>query len=150
MEEDMARQYSKKYKEHAVKYYLANKNLGITKCANNIGISKSALSEWYKIYSANKGEVPTRGRGNFSNDIAKDNARLRKELQDTYDAVEILKRASSLEKLSTFNIFSSVYNYEIELSQIDNRKLNVSGVLRLLGVSRRGYNSWKSKYSTNS
>ena len=146
----MARQYSKKYKEHAVKYYLANKNLGITKCANNIGISKSALSEWYKIYSANKGEVPTRGRGNFSNDIAKDNARLRKELQDTYDAIEILRRASSLEKLSTFNIFSYVYNYEIELSQIDNRKLNVSGVLRLLGVSRSGYNSWKSKYSTNS
>lgn len=146
----MARQYSKKYKEHAVKYYLANKNLGITKCANNIGISKSALSEWYKIYSANKGEVPTRGRGNFSNDIAKDNARLRKELQDTYDAIEILKRASSLEKLSTFNIFSSVYKYEIELSQIDNRKLNVSGVLRTLGVSRSGYNSWKSKYSTNS
>ena len=45
----MARQYSKKYKEHAVKYYLANKNLGITQCAKNIGIRKSALSEWYKI-----------------------------------------------------------------------------------------------------
>lgn len=141
----MARQYSKKYKEHAVKYYLANKNLGITQCAKNIGISKSALSEWYKIYSANKGEVPTRGRGNFSNDVAKDNARLRKELQDTYDALEILKRASSNEKLSTSNIFSTVYKYELELSQMNNRRLNISGVLRILGVSRSGYNSWKSR-----
>ena len=146
----MARQYSQKYKEHAVKYYLANKNLGITRCAKNIGISKSVLSEWYKIYSANNGEVPTRGRGNFSNDIAKDNARLRKELQDTYDSVEILKRASSSEKLCTSNLFSSLYNYEIEIFKIENRRLNVSGVLRILGISRSGYNSWKSRCNIDS
>ena len=36
---------------------------------------------------------PTRGRGNFESDDAKELARLRKELRDTQDALDILKKA---------------------------------------------------------
>ncbi|MDD3138500.1 MAG: hypothetical protein PHX08_05965 [Lachnospiraceae bacterium] len=41
----------------------------------------------------NERTVPTRGRGNFESDEAKENARLRRELRDTQDALEILKKA---------------------------------------------------------
>lgn len=89
----MAVQYSKKFKEDAVKYYYDHQNLGVIACAKNLGISKSALSNWKKEASDNKGEVPTIGRGNFENEETKENARLRKELRDTRDALEILKKA---------------------------------------------------------
>lgn len=44
----------------------------------------------------NNGEVPTRGSGNYQSDEAKENARLRKELRDAQDALEILKKAISI------------------------------------------------------
>ena len=51
------------------------------------------MAAWRKQYPENEGEVPTRGRGNFESDDAKEAARLRKELRDTQDALEILKKA---------------------------------------------------------
>lgn len=94
MEEwNMAKQYTQQFKEDAVKYWKEHPELGIGKCAKNLGISKSALSTWCKAYENNEGNVPTRGRGNFESDEAKENARLRKELRDTQDALDILKKA---------------------------------------------------------
>lgn len=97
MEElDMSKQYTKEFKEDAVRYYSDHKDLGISDCANNLGISKSALSDWKQSATGNQGEVPTRGRGNFESDDVKENAKLRKELRDSQDALEILKKAISI------------------------------------------------------
>lgn len=86
-------QFTKEFKEDAVRYYLEHKDLGLGICAKNLGTSRTALSVWAKEARSNKGEVPTRGSGNFQSDEAKENARLRKELRDTQDALEILKKA---------------------------------------------------------
>ena len=59
----------------------------------DLGISKSTLSTWRKLYESNEGNIPTRGRGNYESDAAKENARLKKELRDAQDALEILKKA---------------------------------------------------------
>jgi transposase len=97
MEEfEMSRQFSKEFKEEAVRYYLDHKDLGLEDCANNLGASRTALSVWVKEAKVNKGEVPTRGSGNYQSDEAKENARLKKELRDTQDALEILKKAISI------------------------------------------------------
>ena len=92
----MATQYTEEFKKDAVKYRKEHPELGITKCAQNLGISKSALSSWTKSYKENEGAIPTRGRGNFESDEAKEIARLKKELRDTQDALEILKKAISI------------------------------------------------------
>ena len=92
----MATQYTEDFKKDAVRYRKEHPELGISKCAKNLGISKSALSTWGKSYDASEGAVPTRGRGNYESDEAKENARLRKELRDTQDALEILKKAISI------------------------------------------------------
>lgn len=89
----MATQYTEEFKKDAVRYWEGHKELGIGACAKNLGVSKSALSTWRKSYKENDGEVPTRGRGNYESDEAKENARLRKELRDAQDALEILKKA---------------------------------------------------------
>ncbi len=44
----------------------------------------------------NDDSIPTRGRGNYESDEAKENARLRRELRDAQDVLEILKKAISI------------------------------------------------------
>lgn len=94
MEElNMSRQCTKQFKDDAVKYFLSHKELGLVVCAKNLGISRTALSGWNKNARENNGEVSTRGSGNFESDEVKENVRLRKELRDKTDALEILKKA---------------------------------------------------------
>ena len=93
---NMSRQFTKEFKEDAVRYYVEHKELGLVICAKNLGTSRTALSTWAKEAKGNDGAVPTRGSGNYQNDEAKENARLRKELRDTQDALQILKKAISI------------------------------------------------------
>ncbi len=89
----MSKQFDKKFKEDAVRYYFEHRDLGLKRCSEKLGISRTALSVWAKAAIENNGEVPTRGSGNYESDEAKENARLRRELRDTQDALEILKKA---------------------------------------------------------
>ena len=63
------------------------------KCADNLGISQSALKTWMKSAKEHEGSSPTRGSGNYASDEAKKIVRLQRELRDTKDALEILKKA---------------------------------------------------------
>ncbi|WP_132246328.1 transposase [Marinisporobacter balticus] len=90
----MKKQYIKQFKEDAVRYYVDHKELGLAACAKNLGTSKTALSTWTKEAIAHDGEVPTSRSGNYKTDEAKENAKLRKELRDAQDALEILKKAA--------------------------------------------------------
>lgn len=65
----------------------------LRKVADNFGISESALKNWMKAAKENKGTVPTRGSGNYASDEAKEIGRLQRELRDTKDALEVLKKA---------------------------------------------------------
>ena len=76
-----------------MKYYLEHKDLGLKKCAENLAISKTALGTWSKAARENNGKVPVRGSGNYGIDEAKEIAKLKRELRDTQDALEILKKA---------------------------------------------------------
>lgn len=86
-------QYSKQFKEDAVRYRKDHPELTVQKAAENLGISESALKNWMKTARENEGSVPIRGTGNYSSDEAKEIARLKRELRDTKDALEILKKA---------------------------------------------------------
>ena len=86
-------QYSKQFKEDAVRYRKDHPELTVQKAAENLGISESALKNWMKEARENEGSVLTRVTGNYSSDEAKEIARLKRELRDTKDALEILKKA---------------------------------------------------------
>ena len=75
----MATPYTEEGKKDAVRYGKEHPDLGIGRCAKNLGMSKSALSTWGKAYDENEGSVPTRGRGHDESDEAKEIARLTKE-----------------------------------------------------------------------
>lgn len=94
----MSKQYDEEFKESAVKYYKEHSELSFKKCSENLGIASSTLAGWVKKAEYNNGKVPTRGSGNYASDEAKENARLRKELRDTKDALDILHQRRAEQK----------------------------------------------------
>ena len=60
-----------------------------------------------KSSKEHKGIVPTSGSGNYASDEAKEIARLQRELRDTKDALEVLKKQS----VSWENDKDSLYSY---------------------------------------
>ena len=56
-------------------------------------VLQSTIHKWIKGANNNGTKIESRGSGNFSSDEAKEIARLRKELKDTQDALEVLKKA---------------------------------------------------------
>ena len=85
--------YSQEVKGDAVRYRLEHSDIALRKCAENLGISESALKKWIRAAKEHEGSVPTRGSGNYASDEAKEIARLQRELRDTKDALEVLKKA---------------------------------------------------------
>lgn len=81
--------YSQEFKEDAVRYRLKHLDVALRKCAEDLGISESALKNWMKAAKEHEGSVPTRGSGNYARDEAKEIARLQRELRDTKDALEV-------------------------------------------------------------
>jgi len=89
------KQYSGEYKQDAVNYVMTSGKT-IEQAAQDLKIAKSTLSKWIRSARENEGMVAHRGSGNYSSDTEKENARLKKELRDAKDAIEILKKAMSI------------------------------------------------------
>jgi transposase len=91
----MAKHYDKQFKLDAVQYYENHRDIGLQGCANNLGIAQQTLSRWKKEFIESS-DIASRGSGNFSSEEAKEIARLKRELRDTQDALDVLKKAISI------------------------------------------------------
>ena len=91
----MAKQHTKQFKQDAIQYYTEHKELGIRGCANNLNIGYSTLTKWMKELRES-GEISERGSGNYANDEKKEIFHLKRELRDTQDALDVLKKAISI------------------------------------------------------
>lgn len=89
------KQFSAEYKQDAVTFYYSSGKT-MEQVAKDLKVGKSTLGKWLRDAKANSGVVPHRGSGNYSSDLEKENARLKKELRDSQDALEILKKAISI------------------------------------------------------
>lgn len=90
----MAKHYDKQFKLDAVQYYHDHKTSGLQGCATNSGINQKTLSRWQKELRET-GDIESRGSGNYASDEAKEIARLKRELRDAQDALEVLKKQST-------------------------------------------------------
>lgn len=75
--------------------WLFYRELGLVGCASNLGISQQSLSRWQKELRES-GDLKCRGSGNYSSDEAKEIARLKRELRDAKDALDVLKKAINI------------------------------------------------------
>ena len=90
------KQHTKQFKLDAVNYRKEHPDLTQVECAKNLGIGVSTLSRWETQFRDNSGDIPVRGSGNYSSDEAKEIARLKRELRDAQDALDVLKKAISI------------------------------------------------------
>lgn len=88
----MPKQHDKQFKLDAVQYYQDHKDLGARGCAKNLGIGYSTLTKWISDFRES-GDISVRGSGNHASDEEKEIARLKRELRDTQDALDVLKKA---------------------------------------------------------
>ena len=89
------KQYTQEFKQDAVNYRKSHPELSLKACADSLGISHSSLKRWCESQNE-EGKVVMRGSGNYSSDEAKEIARLKRELKNTQDALEILKKAMGI------------------------------------------------------
>ena len=89
--------FDNEFKNSTVKYTNEHEELTREQAAANLGIGQSTLSRWLKeARESDDGKINAPGSGNYQSDVAKENARLKRELRDTKDALEILKKAISI------------------------------------------------------
>ena len=89
-------QHTKQFKLDAINYRKEHPDLTQVECARNLGIGVSTLARWEAQFRDNEGDIPVRGSGNYESDEAKEIARLKRELRDAQDALDVLKKAISI------------------------------------------------------
>lgn len=92
----MKKQYTKQFKMDAIKYRNDHPELSNAAICRNLDVSEATFYKWTKQFNENNGDINHRGSGNFSSDLEKENARLKKELAAKEDALRILKKAISI------------------------------------------------------
>ena len=85
------------FRNDAVRYAKEHEELSVKEAAKNLGVGKSTLQKWiHDSKLAEDGVLEMRGTGNYESEEAKEIARLKRELRDTKDALDILKKAISI------------------------------------------------------
>ena len=87
------KQHTKQFKLDAINYRKEHPDLTQLQCARNLGIGISTLARWEAQYRNNDGDIPVIGSGNYESDEQREIARLKRELRDTQDALDVLKKA---------------------------------------------------------
>ena len=87
--------FTQEFKEDTVKYYHSS-GKSVREVADEMGIGKSTLDAWISRAKKNDGKIEMRGAENYASDKDKEIAKLKKELKDTQDALEILKKAMGI------------------------------------------------------
>lgn len=86
-------QHTKQFKLDAINYRKEHPNLTQVECAKNLGIGVSTLARWESQFRENDGDIPVIGSGNYASEEEKEIARLKRELRNAQDALDVLKKA---------------------------------------------------------
>ena len=77
----------------AINYRKEHPDLTQVECAKNLCIGVSTLARWEAQFRDNDGDIPVIGSGNYDSEEEKGIARLKRELRDAQDALDVLKKA---------------------------------------------------------
>lgn len=85
--------FNTEFKQEVVNYAITHPNESKVAIAKKFGIADCTLHNWINKYNNDGNKVISRGSGNFASDEAKEIAKLKKQLKDTEDALDVLKKA---------------------------------------------------------
>ena len=86
-------QHTKQFKLDAINYRKEHPDLTQTEVVKNLGIGISTLARWEAQFRDNDGDIPVIGSGSYASEEEKEIARLKRELRDAQDALDVLKKA---------------------------------------------------------
>jgi len=89
----MPKKYSDEFKKDALQYMKDHPELDKRVCAEYLGVPYDTLYGWYKKARREQAKDPIDIKGSGMSDLEKENMRLRRELRDTQDALDVLKKA---------------------------------------------------------
>lgn len=93
----------------------------------------STVHKWLKDAKNNNGTINSRSSGNYASDKAKEIARLKKELKDTQNTLEILKR------LHTRQITKQQLYYQIRNKIKKDKSISITSMLKKFKLSKSEY-----------
>lgn len=100
--------HTKQFKLDAVNYRNEHPDLTQVECAKNLGIGVSTLVRWEAQFRDNDGDIPTIGSGCYESKEQREIARLKRELRDAQDALDVLKKPSGFwEKINRSYLYRS-------------------------------------------
>ena len=88
--------FTNEFKQGVVQCVLDHPHESKLSIAKQFGIADSTVHKWLKEANDNNGTINSRGSGNYLSDEAKEIARLKKELKDTQDALDVLKKTIAI------------------------------------------------------
>lgn len=91
----MARTYTEEFKKDCLDYLKAHPEMTRNEAAEKLGIPKDTLYGWYKA-DRKRNNPDAYDENGRQTEEEKEIIRLRRELRDTKDALEILKKAISI------------------------------------------------------
>ncbi|MCF0230446.1 MAG: transposase [Parasporobacterium sp.] len=91
----MSRKYSNEFKRDAVQYLKDHPDMDKRTASKHLGVPYETLYGWYKLYRRENNPDAYDEQGKLT-DAEKEVIRLRRELRDAQDALEILKKAISI------------------------------------------------------
>jgi len=86
------RSYDKQFKLDCIKYCAEHPEISQQEAARKLGLPEQTLNRWI-ICARKQGDDAFRGSGNYASDKDKEIARLKRELRNANDAIDILKKA---------------------------------------------------------
>ena len=92
----MARRYSDEFKKNALAYVEEHPDLDMRVCADYLGMPYDTLYGWYKRARREKMQGSSNTLNSPLTKEEKEILRLKRELRDTKDALEVLKKAISI------------------------------------------------------
>ena len=92
----MSRKYSDEFKRNALEYTKDHPDVDMRVCAEYLGLPYDTLYGWYKKDRREKRNDSVSIRDAGMSDEEKEIMRLKRELRDTQDALEVLKKAISI------------------------------------------------------
>ena len=92
----MARRYSDEFKKNALAYVEEHPDLDMRVCADYLGMPYDTLYGWYKRAHREKMQGSSNTLNSPLTEEEKEILRLKRELRDAKDALEVLKKAISI------------------------------------------------------
>lgn len=125
------KQHDKQFKLDVVKYRKEHPELTLEQCTKNLGIGVSTLSKWLKQFRDHDGDIPVRGSGNYSSEEQKEIARLKRELRDAQDALNVLKKGHRHSGARLTEVIYIELSAKVEASKVSGCRVSTSGMLNL-------------------